>query len=87
MTALQHDSTTHFKKGKTITLPPTIRRQLGLESALHPMMLIELRDGGLFLQPANAVPARDIPLEQINEWIEEDEKDAEIFWSKAETVA
>jgi hypothetical protein len=33
-----------------ITLPPEIRRALGLESAEHPMMLAELREGGvLFL--------------------------------------
>jgi hypothetical protein len=47
------------------------------------MMLVELRDGGVFLQPAEALPVRDIPLEALRGWIEEDERDAEKFWRKA----
>lgn len=70
------------KRG-TITLPPEIRRQLGLESTDHPMMLVELRDGGVFLHPASAVPVRDIPLDQMIQWIAEDEQGAEAFWKKA----
>ena len=70
------------KRG-TITLPPEIRRQLGLESTDHPMMLVELRDGGVFLHPASAVPVRDIPLDQMLQWIAEDEADAGEFWKKA----
>jgi bifunctional DNA-binding transcriptional regulator/antitoxin component of YhaV-PrlF toxin-antitoxin module len=70
------------KRG-TITLPPDIRRKLGLDTAEHPMMLVELRDGGVFLQPAEALPVRDIPLEALRGWIEEDERDAEKFWRKA----
>lgn len=45
-------------KQGTITLPPEIRRGLGLDSAAHPMMLVELRDGGVFLQPAEAQAVR-----------------------------
>jgi bifunctional DNA-binding transcriptional regulator/antitoxin component of YhaV-PrlF toxin-antitoxin module len=70
------------KRG-TITLPPEIRRALGLDAAEHPMMLVELRDGGVFLQPAGAMPVRDIPLETIQQWIAADERDAESFWKKA----
>jgi len=70
------------KRG-TITLPPEIRRILGLDSAVNPMMLMELRNGGVFLQPAEAMPVRDIPLETLQEWIAEDERDAEGFWEKA----
>ena len=70
------------KRG-TITLPPDMRRKLGLDAAEHPMMLVELRDGGIFLQPAEALPVRDIPEETLQGWIEEDEKDAENFWRKA----
>lgn len=70
------------KRG-TITLPPDIRRKLGLDTAEHPMMLVELRDGGVFLQPAAALPVRDIPVEALRGWIEEDERDAEKFWRKA----
>lgn len=71
------------KRG-TITLPPEIRKALGVESAKHPMVLLELRDGGVFLQPAAAMPVRDIPLEQMRKWIAEDEEGAEVFWKKAE---
>ncbi|MEI8310539.1 MAG: AbrB/MazE/SpoVT family DNA-binding domain-containing protein [Verrucomicrobiota bacterium] len=70
------------KRG-TITLPPEIRRGLGLETAEHPMMLVELRDGGVFLQPAEAMPVRDIPESKLREWIAEDERDAEGFWKRA----
>jgi len=64
----------------TITLPPEIRRELGLEGADHPMMLMELRDGGVFLHPATAMPVRDIPLKQMKDWIAADEADADRFW-------
>lgn len=70
------------KRG-AITLPPEIRRALGLDAAENPMMLIELRNGGVFLQPAEAMPVRDIPLETLQQWIAEDERDAESFWEKA----
>jgi hypothetical protein len=47
------------------------------------MMLAELRNGGVFLQPAEAITVRDIPLEQMQKWIAEDERDAEGFWQRA----
>ena len=47
------------------------------------MMLAELRDGGLFLQPAEALPVRDIPMATMKKWIAEDERDAEGFWQRA----
>ena len=70
------------KRG-TITLPPEIRRALGLDVAENPMMLVEMRGGGVFLQPAEAMPVRDIPLETMQKWIAEDERDSESFWQKA----
>jgi bifunctional DNA-binding transcriptional regulator/antitoxin component of YhaV-PrlF toxin-antitoxin module len=70
------------KRG-TITLPPDMRRKLGLDVVENPMMLVELRDGGVFLQPAEALPLRDIPEELLRSWIAEDEKGAEKFWRKA----
>ncbi|MFM8459602.1 MAG: AbrB/MazE/SpoVT family DNA-binding domain-containing protein [Chthoniobacterales bacterium] len=70
------------KRG-TVTLPPEIRRKLGLDASAHPMMLAELRDGGVFLQPAEAIPVRDIPLATMEQWIQEDEHDAKRFWDKA----
>ena len=84
-TALQHYSMTAISISKrgTITLPPEIRRALGLDLAKNPMMLVEMRGGGVFLQAAEAMPVRDIPIETINEWIAEDERGAEAFWEKA----
>lgn len=83
--ALQYCSMTAIPISKrgTITLPPEIRRALGLDAAVNPMMLLELRNGGVFLQPAEAMPVRDIPLETLQEWIAEDKRDAEGFWEKA----
>lgn len=72
-----------ISKRGTVTLPPEIRKSLGLDVAAHPMLLAELRDGGVFLQPAEAVPVRDIPLTTMKQWIEEDERDASRFWDKA----
>jgi len=70
------------KRG-TITLPPEMRRALGLNAAENPMMLVEMRNGGVFLQPAEAMPLRDIPLETLQEWIAEDERGAESFWKNS----
>jgi bifunctional DNA-binding transcriptional regulator/antitoxin component of YhaV-PrlF toxin-antitoxin module len=70
------------KRG-TITLPPEIRRALGLEAAENPMMLVELRSGGVFLQPAETMPVRDIPQATLRKWIAEDEREAEGFWKNA----
>jgi bifunctional DNA-binding transcriptional regulator/antitoxin component of YhaV-PrlF toxin-antitoxin module len=67
----------------TITLPPEIRKGLGLEGADHPMMLLELRDGGVFMHPATAMPVRDIPLKQMQSWIAADEADTDRFWKSA----
>ena len=47
------------------------------------MMLVEMRNGGVFLQPAEAMPVRDIPLETLQEWIAEDERGAEGFWKNS----
>jgi bifunctional DNA-binding transcriptional regulator/antitoxin component of YhaV-PrlF toxin-antitoxin module len=70
------------KRG-AITLPPEVRRALGLDAAENPMMLVELRNGGVFLQPAEAMPVRDIPVETLQKWIAEDERDAGKFWKNA----
>jgi hypothetical protein len=34
---------------------------MGLDKVRHPMLLVEERDGGLFLHPAATVPVRNIP--------------------------
>jgi bifunctional DNA-binding transcriptional regulator/antitoxin component of YhaV-PrlF toxin-antitoxin module len=81
---IQHCSMTAIPVSKrgTVTLPPDVRRKLGLESVPHPMLLVELREDGVFLHPAAAVPVRDIPLQQIQKWIKDDEKGAAKFWKK-----
>jgi len=81
---MQHCGMTAIPVSKrgTVTLPPEVRRKLGLETVPHPMLLVELREDGVFLHPATAVPVRDIPLRQMQKWIKDDEKDAKKFWKK-----
>jgi bifunctional DNA-binding transcriptional regulator/antitoxin component of YhaV-PrlF toxin-antitoxin module len=83
--ALQYCSMTALPISKrgTVTLPPEIREALGLNLAEHPMLLAELQNGGVFLQPAEALPVRDIPLETMQAWVAEDERDAKDFWQRA----
>jgi hypothetical protein len=45
------------------------------------MVIVEEREGGLFLQPAAAVPMRDIPKETIARWIARDEAEMAEFVS------
>ena len=62
-----------MSKRGTVTLPPDLRRRLGLDRLENPMLLAEERDGKLVLEPATAVPVRDIPESTIRQWIGEDE--------------
>jgi hypothetical protein len=48
-----------------------------------PTVSVGFRNGGIFLQPAEVLPVRDIPEETLRGWIAEDEKDAESIWRKA----
>jgi bifunctional DNA-binding transcriptional regulator/antitoxin component of YhaV-PrlF toxin-antitoxin module len=66
-------ATLPVSKRGTLTLPPGMRRKLGLDRLRSPMVLVEERDGGLFLQPAAALPVRDIPKETLARWIARDE--------------
>jgi hypothetical protein len=68
-----------LSKRGSLTLPPELRRKLGLDKLRNPMFLVEERDGGLFLQPATAMPVRDIPKAQILGWIARDEADMKAF--------
>lgn len=54
-----------LSKRGAVTIPPGFRRRLGLDKMSNPMFIVEERDGGLFLQPAAAVPSRDLPTEKI----------------------
>ena len=85
--AMQHYrmTTLALSKRGSLTLPPELRRKLGLDKLRNPLLLVEERDGGLFLQPAVAMPVRDLPKAQIQAWIAQDEADMEAF--KAEGKA
>ncbi len=66
-------TTIPMTKRGTITIPPKIRKHLGLDQMAHPLLIVEERDGGLFLQPASAIPVRNIARETIQAWIRDDE--------------
>ena len=72
-------TTLPLSKRGSLTLPPALRRKMGLDKLKSPMLLVEEREGGLFLQPAIALPVRDIPKAQIQAWIARDEADMETF--------
>tara|TARA_R110002111_G_scaffold125223_1_gene189774 strand:- start:41 stop:298 length:258 start_codon:yes stop_codon:yes gene_type:complete len=54
-------TTLPFSKRGSLTLATELRRKLGLDKLRNPLVLVEERDGGLFLQPAGAMPVRDLP--------------------------
>jgi bifunctional DNA-binding transcriptional regulator/antitoxin component of YhaV-PrlF toxin-antitoxin module len=66
------------KRG-SLTLPPAVRQKMGLDKLLNPMVLVEEREGGLFLQAAVALPVRDLPKKQIEQWIARDEAEMAAF--------
>ena len=63
---------TMTKRG-SVTIPPNFRRRLGVSRLPNPLFIVEERDGGLFLQPATAIPLRELSRGQLQEWIKEDE--------------
>lgn len=80
--AMQHYGMTltlPISKRGGLTLPPSLRRKLGLDGLDNPLVIVEEREGGLFLQPAAAVPVRDIPPEQLARWISRDEAEMATF--------
>ena len=78
---MQHCSMTTLLLSKrgSLTLPPALRRKMGLDKLKSPMLLVEERDGGLFLQPVVAMPVRDLPKGKIRAWIARDEADMKAF--------
>ncbi|MBL9192870.1 MAG: hypothetical protein JNJ82_11000 [Opitutaceae bacterium] len=72
-------TTLQVSKRGTLTLPPALRRKLGLEGLANPMVIVDEQEGGLFLQAAAAVPVRDIPKETLARWIARDEAEMEQF--------
>jgi bifunctional DNA-binding transcriptional regulator/antitoxin component of YhaV-PrlF toxin-antitoxin module len=72
-------TTLALSKRGSLTLPPALRRKMGLDKLSHPLFLVEERDGGLFLQPAVAMPVRDLPKAKIQAWIAKDEAEMDAF--------
>lgn len=68
-----------ISKRGTFTIPPEIRKRLGVDQLENPMLLVEERDGKLYLEPAAAVPVRDIPKATLRSWIEQDEAEMAAF--------
>jgi bifunctional DNA-binding transcriptional regulator/antitoxin component of YhaV-PrlF toxin-antitoxin module len=56
-----------------VTLPPALRRSMGLDLLRNPLLIAEERDGGVFLHPAAALPVRNLSRKQIQSWIKDDE--------------
>ncbi len=80
--AMQHYGMTltlPISKRGGLTLPPALRRKLGLDGIDSPLVIVEERDGGLFLQAAAAVPVRNIPREKLARWIARDEAEMAAF--------
>jgi len=78
-------TTIAMSKRGTVTIPPAIRRKLGLEKLANPILIVEERDGGLSLQPATAVPVRDLTRGLIEQWIKDDEAEMRTLRSKSKT--
>ena len=70
-----------ISKRGTVTIPPEMRKRLGIDQLQNPMLLVEERDGKLYIEPAAAIPVRDIPKSTLRSWIKEDEKEMTVFHS------
>lgn len=76
-----------ISKRGTFTIPPEIRKRLGVDRVENPMLLIEEQDGKLYLEPAAAIPVRDIPKSTLERWIQKDEADMATFSKMRKTQA
>jgi len=52
---------------------------MGLDKLRNPMLLVEEREGGLFLHPAVALPVRDLSKTKLQAWIARDEAEMNTF--------
>ena len=68
-----------ISKRGTVTIPPEIRKKLGVDRLDNPMLLVEEKDGRLYFEPAAAIPVRDIPKSKLQCWIKEDEAEMATF--------
>jgi len=76
-----------ISKRGTLTLPPLMRRRLGVDRLENPRVLVAEREGGIFLQAVTNSPESegDIPIETIQHWIAEDEAGMARFLAGAKT--
>ena len=58
---------------------------MGLDKLRNPLLIVEEREGGLFLHPAVAMPVRDLPKAQIQAWIARDEAEMKTFQAAGKT--
>ncbi len=72
-------TTLALSKRGSLTLPPALRRKMGLDKLRNPMLIVEEREGGLFLHPAVAMAVRDLPKAQVKAWIAQDEAEMKAF--------
>jgi hypothetical protein len=56
---------------------------MGLDKLRNPMLLVEEREGGLFLHPAVTLPMRDLPKAQLRAWVARDEAEMKAFRTTA----
>ena len=75
-----------ISKRGALTIPPSLRRKLGIDKVREPLVVLSERDGGLFIQFAAAVPVRDIPKSVIEGWVREDRADAAAFRKPRKTA-
>jgi bifunctional DNA-binding transcriptional regulator/antitoxin component of YhaV-PrlF toxin-antitoxin module len=68
-----------ISKRGTVTIPPEIRKKLGVDRLDNPMLLVEEKDGRLYFEPAAAIPVRDIPKSKLRSWVKEDEAEMATF--------
>jgi hypothetical protein len=76
----RHDNDTAYQQARrthSVSSP-----QAGLEGIDNPLVIVEEREGGIFLQPAAAIPVRDISRAQLARWISRDEAEMKAFTGK-----
>ena len=76
-------TTLPLSKRGSLTLPPALRRKMGLDKLRNPMLLVEEREGGLFLHPAVTLRVRDLPKAKLQAWIARDEAEMKTFQAVA----
>jgi len=48
---------------------------MGIDQLENPMVLINESEGKFIMEPATAIPVRDIPLAKLQQWIKQDDEE------------